>query len=82
MTDVNVLKTAAMGVSLMKVRLDMIIEYEGVKQDQIDFYEVEQQLCSAAEHLYDNGLLSGNYDFAVSSCTHEVTLLDEGEEAK
>lgn len=57
----------------MKVQLNLVIDY-----DNGDFDDIEQQLYLAAEHLYDNGLLSGNGDITISSCTHEVLLL-EGE---
>lgn len=58
----------------MKVRLDIVIEYAHER-----FLDAEQTLCDAAEHLYDNGLLSGEWDNedAVVECTHKVTLLEE-----
>ncbi len=61
----------------MRVKLTLYIEYDGG-----DFYEIRQQLHDAAEHLYDNGLLSfDDEDIAISECTHEVTLLStEGEQ--
>lgn len=64
----------------MKVKLDMIIEYEDEDGDALPdshFQHVHELLCGAAEHLYDNGLLSNGSEVYVRSCTHNVTLLEE-----
>ena len=55
----------------MRVELTLYIDY-----DSGDFDDIEQQLYFAAEHLYDNGLLSGNGpSISIESCTHSVTLV-------
>ncbi len=55
----------------MKVELTLCIDY-----DNGEFDDIEQQLYYAAEHLYDNGLLSGNDPvIEISGCTHAVTLV-------
>ncbi len=64
----------------MRVKLDLIIEYEDEEGEPLPkwhFPYVHELLCEAAEHLYDNGLLSGSYDMQIKSCTHLVTLLEE-----
>lgn len=61
----------------MKVKLDMIIEYEDEDGDALPasyFPHVHEVLCDAAEHLYDNGLLSKSSEIYVRSCTHKVTF--------
>jgi hypothetical protein len=55
----------------MMVELTLLIDY-----DSGDEGEIKRLLCDAAEHLYDNGLLSGNDpDITISGCTHSVALL-------
>lgn len=64
----------------MRVKLDLIIEYEDEDGDAppvSHFPHVHEMLCDAAEHLYDNGLLSNGSGVYVRSCTHNVTLLEE-----
>ena len=64
----------------MKVKLDLIIEYEDEDGDALPasyFPHVHEVLCDAAEHLYDNGLLSNSSEVYVRSCTHNVTLLED-----
>jgi hypothetical protein len=61
----------------MRVELRLYIDY-----DSGDFEDIRMQLYDAAEHLYDNGLLSGNDpDIEISSCTHSVTLVHPDREA-
>ena len=55
----------------MKVKLDLIIDYESG-----DFEDIRDTLHMAAEHLYDECLLSSGADCFIKSCTHEVTLLE------
>lgn len=56
----------------MRVELTLYIDY-----DSGDFEDIKQNLYDAAEHLYDNGLLSGNDpDIEISGCTHAVTLIE------
>ena len=55
----------------MIVELTLFIDY-----DSGDVGEIKRHLCAAAEHLYDNGLLSGNDpDITISGCTCSVALL-------
>ncbi len=55
----------------MKVKLDIIIDCDGG-----DFDDIRENLYRAAEHLYDEGLLSSDAECFIASCTHEVTLLE------
>jgi hypothetical protein len=55
----------------MKVEFTLYIDY-----DSGDFEDIRMQLYDAAEHLYDNGLLTGNdTDITITGCTHSVTLV-------
>lgn len=69
----------------MRVKLSIYVTYDEdhieSNQDAIEmYYRMRQQLHDAAEHLYDNGLLTGDADITISECTHEVILLpQEGE---
>ena len=55
----------------MRVELRLYIDY-----DSGDFEDIRMQLYDAAEHLYDNGLLTGNdTDITITGCTHSVTLV-------
>lgn len=55
----------------MMVELTLFIDYYSGDEG-----EIKRHLCAAAEHLYDNGLLSGNdSDITISGCTYSVTLI-------
>lgn len=55
----------------MRVELTPYIDY-----DSGDFGDIRQHLYDAAEHLYDNGLLTGNDpDITVKDCVHDVKLV-------
>jgi len=61
----------------MRVELTLYIDY-----DSGDVGEIKRHLYDAAEHLYDNGLLSGNDpDITINGCTHSVTLVHPDREA-
>lgn len=53
----------------MKLRLTLHIEY---KTRAAVLPDLREQLNRAAEHLLDNGLLTGSLDAEVHECTHEV----------
>ena len=58
----------------MKVKLDLIIDFES--GDFEDFEDIRETPHMAAEHLYDERLLSSGADCFIKSCTHEVALLE------
>lgn len=53
----------------MKLRLTIEVDYDG----DISEEEARRLLNAAAEHLADNGLLSGSSDGWVASATHRVS---------
>lgn len=64
----------------MRVKLDLIIEYEDEDGDALPdsyFPHVHEVLCDAAEHLYDNGLLSKSSEACVRLYTYRIVLEDE-----
>lgn len=58
----------------MKVKLEIVINYD---MNGCSFEQVRDMLYSAAEHLSDNGLLSGHLDAEVNECTHSVVQLED-----
>ena len=57
----------------MRVELRLYIDY-----DSGDFEDIRMQLYDAAEHLYDNGLLTGNdTDITITGCAHNVEEVKE-----
>jgi hypothetical protein len=57
----------------MKLELNIHVTYKTNGVLACDLVELLEQ---AAEHLLDNGLLTGETDAEVSDCTHEVKRLD------
>jgi len=54
----------------MTITLKLFVEYSSTQHAE----ELCQQLHRAAEHLLDNGLLTGNIEAEVVECTHETTI--------